>query len=98
MKHFEAMGRFLKDKRILAELTQFELSDKLGLSSQMVSNWERGLCAPPSNCLKKLAKLLEIDNEDMLKLFLSSKEQLLRMSLGLPRKASITEFRAVKHK
>lgn len=96
MNHFSSMGRFLKNKRVDSGLTQSELADKLVLSSQMVSNWERGLCAPPSNCIKKLTKILSIDSEDMLRLFLSSKEQLLRMSLGLPRKNSIMDIKKLK--
>lgn len=89
MKQFEEMGRFLKSKRVEAGLTQLELADKLKLSSQMVSNWERGLCAPPSSSLKKLTALLNVEKEDMLSIFLSSKELLLRMSLGMSTRKSI---------
>lgn len=89
MKHFEPMGLFLKDKRVDANLTQSELAEALHLSSQMVSNWERGVCAPPSNSLKRLAKLLGVDKEELLNIFLSSKEQLLRMSLGMSTKTTI---------
>ena len=89
MKQFEDMGKYLKLKRMSSGLTQLDLADKLKLSSQMVSNWERGLCAPPSSSLKKLTTLLGIDKEEMLNVFLSSRELLLRASLGMSTKKTV---------
>ena len=50
------IGKFLKEKRTKAGLTQQEVA--LGLSydtAQFVSNWERGISLPPLVALPKLA-------------------------------------------
>lgn len=60
MPEFERLGKFLKQKRIEKDLTQLELANTLGnVHSQFISNWERGLCAPPSHSLQSLIKLRE---------------------------------------
>lgn len=42
------IGKFLRDARVSAGLTQRDVSAKMGYTSaQFVSNWERGVCAPP---------------------------------------------------
>ena len=66
-KKFLHLGVFLETARVGAGFTQKELSDKLstpklGVHSQFVSNWERGLCAPPEHCFKNLRKLLKLEN------------------------------------
>lgn len=53
---------FLKVAREEADLTQLELSKKLGFTSpQFVSNWERGICQVPTQVLSKLIKILKLD-------------------------------------
>lgn len=59
-------GSFLKAKRNEAGLTQTQLSEKLNVHAQYVSNWERGLCPPPSAKYKKLVKILKIDLNELL--------------------------------
>lgn len=39
-----------------AKLSQAELAKLVGVHSQFVSNWERGLCRPPEHSLKKMAE------------------------------------------
>lgn len=66
MKTFESLGAYLLKKRQEKGLTQAGLAKELGgLHSQFVSNWERGLCAPPSHIKKKLAKVLKINEEHL---------------------------------
>ena len=67
----EEIGNYLRVKREAMKITQIELADKLGYAtSQFVSNWERGLCRPPSDRLKQIVKLLKINRSEFLKLIM----------------------------
>jgi len=71
MAEFHQMGLFLKKKRIEAGFTQSQLASKLGdVHSQFVSNWERGLCAPPGHSLQKVIDLLKINREKLVEVML----------------------------
>lgn len=71
MREFSNLGNFLKNKRIERNLTQRELADALtDVHSQFVSNWERGLCAPPSHCFQDLIELLKINREALVNVML----------------------------
>ena len=60
------LGKFLKEKRIEAGLSQKEVSDKMGWKTyQMVSNNERGMSNPPMKSISKLAKLYKIEASDI---------------------------------
>ena len=60
------LGKFLKEKRIEAGLSQKEVSDKMGWKTyQMVSNNERGMSNPPMKSISKLAKLYKIEESDI---------------------------------
>lgn len=66
MAEFSNLGTFLKQKRIDSGLTQNELATKLGdVHSQFVSNWERGLCAPPSHSFHKLIEVLKVNRQKL---------------------------------
>lgn len=54
MKKHDRAGEVLREIREKMNLTQYEFADKVGVHPQMVSNWERGLCSPPKNKLKKI--------------------------------------------
>ena len=59
-----ALGKIFKTLRKNAGLTQREVSSKMGYTTiQFVSNWERGLSAPPIKDLPKLAKLYHTSPE-----------------------------------
>jgi len=60
------LGKYLQKKRKLAKLSQGKVSKLLGYSSpQMISNIERGTCAPPMDALKKMAALYKISASEM---------------------------------
>lgn len=61
IKRFVNEGDYLKRMRWDSGKTQAELGEKIGVDTQYVSNWERGLCAPPNHVYKKLAKELKLD-------------------------------------
>lgn len=84
---FQVLGDFLQSKRVKAGLSQGDVATKLGYSSpQFISNFERGLCAPPLNKLKMLVQLYDLAGEEVLKLMMKEHERHLRKALGLTKK------------
>lgn len=77
MREFSSLGTYLKEKRIQNELTQHELSSTLKLHSQFVSNWERGLCAPPSHSFEKLIEKLKINREELVDAMLEDSKSVI---------------------
>ncbi len=68
------LAEFLKDKRILAGLSQAEVSKKLGYSTaQFISNWERAISTPPVNMLKKIGNMYGISADELLEITLEQK-------------------------
>jgi transcriptional regulator with XRE-family HTH domain len=62
----DALANFLRESRISQDISQLSIAKKLGYSSaQFVSNWERGLSAPPLSCVVKLAKLLKVSEHTL---------------------------------
>lgn len=53
------LGRNVRTKRIEAELTQEQLSERSGFSQQYISDMERGLRNPTIVSLYELAQALE---------------------------------------
>ena len=53
--NLEQIGRFIQSGRKAAGITQVELGERLGVSSQSVSNWERGESLPDIAMLPDLA-------------------------------------------
>ncbi len=79
---FQKLGLFFKEKREAAGLTQLALSHKLKYGSkQIVSNWERGLCAPPLNKLARLVQILDLNDREVIKIFLEETEKHLKQKL-----------------
>ncbi len=56
MRDFTRSGAVMKAYREKLGLTQRELAQRFNMNSQFVSNWERGLCLPPTHMMKKLLK------------------------------------------
>lgn len=62
----KTLAQVLHDLRMDAGLTQAQVSEYLGYSTaQFVSNWERGLSAPPVNILKRISLLYKVDAETL---------------------------------
>ena len=71
---FSALAPFLKDARVKAGLQQKDVADALGYTSvQFVSNWERGLRAPPGKTLIRLAKMYKISIDDLYQILLEER-------------------------
>ena len=58
--------RTIAELRKRAQLTQSQLSEKLGVSDKAVSKWERGLSCPDISLLNKLSIILDTDIESIL--------------------------------
>ena len=61
------IGQVIKNHRVRCNMTQEFLADRLGVSRQAVSKWERGRSDPSTTNLIALAKIFDITPEEMLK-------------------------------
>lgn len=66
MFNMESIGSKIASARKAHDLTQMELADRLNISFQAVSNWERGVSMPDISKLPEIAGLLEISLDDLL--------------------------------
>lgn len=62
----EKIGRFISEKRKDKKMTQEQLAEKLRVSINAVSKWERGLCLMDMSLLKPLSEILEVSVNDIL--------------------------------
>lgn len=62
----ERIGKFIAENRKKQKLTQAELAEKLGVSTNAVSKWERGICLMDMSLIKPLSTILEINIIDLL--------------------------------
>ena len=60
------VAKRIRDGRNAKNMTQMELADKLGVSFQAVSNWERGASMPDISKLSNLSEILSISINDIL--------------------------------
>lgn len=54
------IGQFIANCRKDKKLTQEQLAEKLGISINAISKWERGLNLPDVSLMKQLCKILDI--------------------------------------
>ncbi len=62
----EKIGNFIARQRKLKNLTQEELAEKLGVTKNAVSKWERGLCLMDMSLLKPLSEILDVTINEIL--------------------------------
>ena len=63
----EAIGTYIKQKRIEKSLSQEQLAEKLGVSKNTVSRWERGVNIPDLGLLDSLASALNTGVSEIIK-------------------------------
>ena len=74
----ETVGRFLKRKRLEANLTQWDIARELEYTTaQFVSNWERGVSMPPIVVLSKLTELLGADPREVVEVLIDYQQRTL---------------------
>lgn len=61
-----AIGVYLQQCRRSAGLTQADLGERLGISPQAVSHWERGDSLPDTALLPDIARILQISVDELL--------------------------------
>jgi len=61
-----AFGEKLKSHRKMKNLTQEEVAEKIGVSGQAVSKWEKGECLPDCYNLKMLGKIYQVSVDTLL--------------------------------
>lgn len=78
---FKNLGKYLKEKRINAGYTQSELAEKLKVHVQFVSNWERGICAPPSHCFQITLDILKADRKKIVAVMVLDSKSTIRAKI-----------------
>ena len=63
----EKLGAHIADKRRERGLTQIQIADRMGVTPQAVSKWERGLACPDIAFLDDLADLLGVSIDTLLR-------------------------------
>jgi transcriptional regulator with XRE-family HTH domain len=66
MFDMKQIGKKITNLRKLHNMTQMELADKLGISFQAVSNWERGNTMPDISKLPELAETFHVSVDELL--------------------------------
>lgn len=63
----KSLGEVLKQHRVDCKMTQEFVAETIGVSRQAVSKWESGASDPSTTNLMALAKLFDVEAEDLLK-------------------------------
>lgn len=66
MFNVENTGRKISELRKEKNMTQMELADRMNISFQAVSNWERGNSMPDISKLPELAEILDVSVDELL--------------------------------
>ena len=54
------IGKFIAECRKKVNLTQMQLSEKLGITDKAISKWERGIAMPDTSIMLELCEILGI--------------------------------------
>ena len=60
------IGKFIAECRKQKNLTQMQLSEKLGITDKAVSKWERGIAMPDTSIMLELCDILGISVNELL--------------------------------
>jgi transcriptional regulator with XRE-family HTH domain len=78
MKPTTKLGKYLKNIRRSADLSQSVVGKALGYgSAQFVSNWERGLSQPPVEVIKALGQMYSVDPNEIFEMVVNESVQVL---------------------
>lgn len=66
MFNMNVIGKTIRQARIQQNMTQLELADRMGVSFQAVSNWERGNSMPDISKLEPLCEVLNLNVQELL--------------------------------
>ncbi len=86
-----SLSLFLKEKREESGLSQLEVAKQIGYSSpQFVSNWERGIVAPPIETIAILIDLYKIQPNHIIQKIVEDTKDYLDVHLSTPKKRKAT--------
>lgn len=60
------IGSFICELRKEKELTQYELAEKIPVSREAISKWERGVNKPDKSCIESLCKIFNVTPEEII--------------------------------
>ena len=63
----QTLGQKISELRKKKNMTQLELANKLNITDKAVSKWERDISCPDINTFPKLAEILEVSVDELLK-------------------------------
>lgn len=63
---YTAIGAYLQQRRRQSGLTQADIGERLGVTAQAVSHWERGESLPDTALLPDLAQILQTSVDELL--------------------------------
>lgn len=66
MFDMDKIGKKISEARKKQNMTQMELADRLNISFQAVSNWERGISMPDISKLSELSEILQITIDELI--------------------------------
>ncbi|MBR5473468.1 MAG: helix-turn-helix domain-containing protein [Clostridia bacterium] len=61
------IGKFIAERRKHKNLTQLQLSEKIGITDKAISKWERGIAMPDTSIMLQLCAILEISVNELLR-------------------------------
>ena len=86
-----SLSQFLKEKREECGMSQLEVARQLGYSSpQFVSNWERGIVAPPIDTIAILIDLYKIQPSHVIQKIVEDTKEYLDGHLSTPKRRKAT--------
>lgn len=59
------IGKFIKERRNLKNITQSDLASILGITDRAISKWENGICMPDIGTIPEICKILDITVNDL---------------------------------
>ncbi|EKO3894079.1 helix-turn-helix transcriptional regulator, partial [Vibrio metschnikovii] len=60
-----SIGEVLKERRIELSVKQEDLAERMNVTVQTVSKWERGLTEPKASQVAELAKILKLSEQEI---------------------------------
>ena len=90
------LGRLLRQRRRQLDITQQEVAKKVGVRANYVGYLERGMRRPSTSVLVKLAKVLDLDRQELFFLAHPQVRGFLDDQIPEPRQSVWKSFRANK--
>ena len=90
----QAVGEVIRLGRLKAKLTQTELGALVGLDRQTVARFEKGLRAPDTEVLERIASVFQILPSDIFMQAQAEMEGLVEVKIPLHHQAQLDQLRA----